>query len=67
MAVYYRVLRLDTEDHRSDHEVHEERMQTGWWTANAGSRLKPLITQEGTVVESQPSSRTEGKPAVGHG
>jgi hypothetical protein len=41
--------RPDTErDHRSDHEMHEERMQTGWRSANAGSRLKPLLTQEGT-------------------
>jgi hypothetical protein len=29
--------------------VHEGRTQTGWRTANAGSRLKPLITQEGTA------------------
>ena len=36
-------------DNRCDHEVHEGRMQTGWRTANAGSRLKPLITQEGTA------------------
>ena len=36
-------------DHRSDHEMHEGRMQTGWRTANAGSRLKPPITQEGTA------------------
>jgi hypothetical protein len=36
-------------DHRSDHEMHEGRMQTGGRTANAGSRLKPLTTQEGTV------------------
>jgi hypothetical protein len=35
--------------HRSDHEMHEGRMQTGWRTANAGSRLKPPITQEGTA------------------
>src|SRR5258707_8321063 len=36
-------------DNRRDHEVHERRMQTGWRTAHAGSRLKPLITQEGTA------------------
>src|SRR4029077_16537645 len=36
-------------DHRSDHEMHEGRMQTGWRMANAGSSLKPLITQEGTA------------------
>src|SRR5260370_14408731 len=45
-------------DNRCDHEVHEGRTQTGCRTANAGSRLKPLITQEGTALESQPSSRT---------
>src|SRR5271166_3849625 len=27
-------------DNRHDHEVHEGRRQTGWRTANAGSRLK---------------------------
>ena len=32
-----------------DHEVHEGRMQTGCRTAYAGSRLKPLIIQEGTA------------------
>src|SRR3974390_3927963 len=36
-------------DNRRDHEVHEGRMQTGWRTVNAGSRLKPPITQEGTA------------------
>ena len=42
--------RPDSErDYRCDHVMHEERMQTGWRTANAGSRLKPLITQEGTA------------------
>src|SRR4249920_2200641 len=51
-------------DHRSDHEVHEGRMQTGWRTANAGSRLKPLITQEGTVWKANLPAGTEGKPAV---
>src|SRR5271169_99665 len=35
--------------HLSAHERHEGRMQTGWRMANAGSRLKPLITQEGAV------------------
>jgi hypothetical protein len=32
-------------------------MQTGWRTANVGSRLKPPITQEGTA-------RTASLPAV---
>src|SRR5208283_1338740 len=36
-------------DNRRDHEVHEGRMQTGCQTAHAGSRLKPLSTQEGTA------------------
>jgi hypothetical protein len=50
MAVHYRVpLARHRVDHRSDHEMHEGRMQTGWQTANAGSRLKPFITQEGTA------------------
>jgi hypothetical protein len=44
-------------DHRSDHEMHEGWMQTGWRTANVGSRLKPPITQEGTA-------RTASLPAV---
>ena len=36
-------------DNRRDHEMHEGRMQTGCQTAHAESRLKPLITQEGTA------------------
>ena len=36
-------------DNRCDHEVHEGRTQTGCQTAHAGSRLKPLISQEGTA------------------
>jgi len=40
----------DTErDNRRDHEAHEGRMQTGRRMAHAGSRLKPLIIQEGTA------------------
>ena len=50
-------------DHRSDHEMHEGRMQTGWRTANAGSRLKLLITQEGTVWKaSLPAVLRENPP-----
>src|SRR5271168_2019471 len=50
-------------DHRSDPEVHEGRMQTGWRTANAGSRLKLLITQEGTVWKaSLPAVLRENPP-----
>ena len=55
-------------DHRSDHEMHEGRMQTGWRTANAGSRLKPPITQEGTVRKASlpavlgKTHRTEVRP-----
>src|SRR3974390_933780 len=43
--------------------MHEGRMQTGWWTVNAGSRLKPLITQEGTVWKaSLPAVLRENPP-----
>jgi hypothetical protein len=34
---------------RSDHEVHEGRMQTEHLTAYAGSGLKPLMIREGTA------------------
>src|SRR5262247_1086227 len=33
-------------DNRCRYEVHEGRMQTGCWTASAGSRLEPLTTRE---------------------
>ena len=36
-------------DNRRGHEMREGRMQTGWRTANAGSRLKPPINQEGAA------------------
>ena len=36
-------------ENRRDHEMHEGRTQTGCQTAHAGSRLKPLITQEGAA------------------
>ncbi len=50
MAVHDRVLRPELRaDHRSDHEMHEGWMQTGCRTAHVGSRLKPLIIQEGTA------------------
>ena len=43
-------LRPDTvRDNRCDYEAHDGRMQTGRRTAHAGSRLKPLTTQEGTA------------------
>src|SRR3974390_3423707 len=43
--------------------MHEGRMQTGWRTANAGSRLKLLITQEGTVWKaSLPAVLRENPP-----
>jgi hypothetical protein len=43
-------LRPDTvRDNRCDYEVHEERMQTGYRTAHAGSRLKPPTIREGTA------------------
>ena len=50
-------------DNHVDPEVHKGRMQTGWRTANAGSRLKPPITQEGTVWEaSLPAVLRENPP-----
>ena len=50
MAVHYRVRTPDYErENCSDYEMHEGRMQTGRYAAHAGSRLKPLITQEGTA------------------
>ena len=52
-------------DHRSDHEMHEGRMQTGWRTANAGSRLKPLITQEGTAWKASLSAVLRENPPYG--
>ena len=43
-------LRPDTvRDSRSDHEVHEGRMQTEHPTAYAGSGLKPLMIREGAA------------------
>jgi hypothetical protein len=43
-------LRPDTvRDNRCDYEVHEEWMQTGYWTAYAGSKLKLPIIREGTA------------------
>ena len=36
-------------DNRRDYEVHEGWMQTGHWTAYAGSRLKLPIIREGTA------------------
>jgi hypothetical protein len=49
-AVRNRVHRPDTErDYRSDHEVHEGRMQTGRRSAHAGSRLKLIGAREGTA------------------
>ena len=45
-------------DHRSDHEMHEGRMQTGWRTANAGSRLKLDAVMGRPRLKGQPSSRT---------
>src|SRR5271165_2392151 len=50
-------------DNRRDHEVHEGRTQTGCRTANAGSRLKLLITQEGTAWKaSLPAVLGENSP-----
>jgi hypothetical protein len=42
--------RPDTErDYRSDHEVHEGRMQTGRRSAHAGSRLNLIGAREGAA------------------
>ena len=62
-------LRPDTvRDNRGDYEVHEGRMQTGYRTAYAGSRLKPLTIREGTAWKANPSSRTgENPPYVAPG
>src|SRR4029077_20592323 len=55
-------------DNRCDHEVHEGRTQTGCQTAHAGSRLKPLISQEGTAWKASLAAvlgkthRTEVRP-----
>ena len=51
-------------DNRCRYEVHEGRMQTEHRTAHVGSRLKPADVSGRHRLESQPSSRTEGKPAV---
>jgi hypothetical protein len=51
MAVHDRVLRPDAERTTVGHEIHEGRMQTGWRTANSGSRLKPPITQKGPAFQ----------------
>ncbi len=59
-------LRPDTvRDNRCDYEVHEGRMQTGYRTADAGSRLKPLMIPGRRRLESQPSSRTGENPPYG--
>jgi len=57
-------LRPDTvRDNRCDYEVHEERMQTGYRKAHAGSRLKPPTIREGTAWK--PAFQPYwGKPAV---
>jgi len=36
-------------DNRCDYEAHEGRMQTGRWTAYAGSELKPPTIREGAA------------------
>jgi hypothetical protein len=59
-------LRPDTvRDNRCVYEVHEERMQTGYRMAYAGSRLKPLTHPGRHRLESQPSSRTGENPPYG--
>ncbi len=59
-------LRPDTvRDNRYVYEVHEERMQTGYRMAYAGSRLKPLTHPGRHRLESQPSGRTGENPPYG--
>jgi hypothetical protein len=59
-------LRPDTvRDNRCVYEVHEERTQTGYRMAYAGSRLKPLTHPGRHRLESQPSSRTGENPPYG--
>ena len=57
-------LRPDTvRDNRCDYEVHEERMQTRYRTAYAGSRLKPRTS--GKAPLGKPAFQPYwGKPAV---
>jgi hypothetical protein len=65
MAVRNRAHRPDSvRCHRCGHEVHKGRMQTGRWPVYAGSRLKLDHHLGRRRLKGQPSSRTEGKPAV---
>ena len=58
--------RPDSErDHRSDHEVHEGRRQTGRRPAHAGSRLKLIDAPGRSRLICQPSSRTGENPPYG--
>src|ERR1019366_4636920 len=52
-------------DHRSDHEVHDGRKQTGRRPANAGSRLKLSDAPGRSRLIRQPSSRTGENPPYG--
>ena len=50
-------------DNRCDYEAHEGRMQTDHRTAHAGSRLRSLMSREGTAWK--PAFQPYwGKPAV---
>ena len=52
-------------DHRSDHEMHEGRGQTGHRSAYAGSRLKLSDVVERSRLKRQPFSRTGENPQSG--
>src|SRR5271169_1850759 len=64
MVVHYRVLRPDTERTTvATTRCTKGGCKLGWRTANAGSRLKPPITQEGTVWKaSLPAVLRENPP-----
>src|SRR5262249_36706103 len=49
-------------DHRSDHEMHEGRRQTGRRSAYAGSRLKLSDASGRSRLKRQPFSRTGENP-----
>ena len=52
-------------DHRSDHEMHEGRGQTGHRSAYAGSRLKLIDASGRSRQKRQPFSRTGENPQSG--
>ena len=52
-------------DNRCDHEAHEGRMQTGRWSAHAGSKLKLIDPSGRSRLICQPFSRTGENPPYG--